>query len=166
MPPRRLPDALSRLAAAEERFLASDFLAPVVRGGGVRVRIVGVVSQVAITPWGFEGWGVFRPTSCSSAQLVRAGTLAERQRYLQLFPQLRLILCGRDGDTWLAMPAHQGDTRFRINSLVAVRLITEAALFDQLVARFDGARFWYDSVDDQCPAGSGEYLRKGAGSPD
>jgi hypothetical protein len=34
-----ITDALNRLAAAEERFLASDFLSPVICGGEVLVRI-------------------------------------------------------------------------------------------------------------------------------
>src|SRR5262245_48044384 len=98
---KSVTDALARLAAAEERFLAGEFLAPVVRGGRVQVRIAGVVCTLRISPADFEGWGVFRPSSHAEAQLVRPAKLAERQRYLELFPLVRLILAGRDSDQWL-----------------------------------------------------------------
>jgi hypothetical protein len=156
----RIPDALSRLAAAEEQFLASEFLAPVVRGGMVQVRIAGVVCRLSITPRAFEGWGVFRPTSHKAARLVRQATLSERQRYLELLPRVWLILCGREQSRWLAILAHQGDVRFRINGIVLVRLVEEAELFDVVVTRFDGAQFWYEGADDRSDPGAAAYLRK------
>src|SRR5215471_17833618 len=100
-----LTDALSRLAAAEEQFLASEFLAPVVCGGAVQVRIAGVICTLGIQPVDFAGWGVFRPASHSKAILVRQATLTERQRYLELFPLVRLILAGQHEEQWLAVPA-------------------------------------------------------------
>ena len=41
-----LPDLLNRLAAAEERFVQSDFLAPALPGGQLQVRIAGVVCRL------------------------------------------------------------------------------------------------------------------------
>jgi hypothetical protein len=111
---RKLTDALARLAAAEERFLASEFLAPVVSGGPVQVRIAGVICSLRIQPADFAGWGVFRPVSHGEAKLVRQAKLGERQRHLELFPLVRLILLGRHEQQWLAVPAHRGDSRFRI----------------------------------------------------
>src|SRR5262245_65326597 len=99
--PDDVSDALNRLAAAEERFLASEFLAPAVRGAGVRVRIAGVVTELNIRPADFEGWGVFRPVSHSEAVLARTASLAEQARYLNLFPLVRLILAGKAAEAWL-----------------------------------------------------------------
>ena len=48
---KRLRETLDKLAAAEERAFASEFLAPVVRGGTVRLRIAGVVCR----PQGLSG---------------------------------------------------------------------------------------------------------------
>src|SRR5918912_142236 len=101
---RCLDDILNRLAAAEEEFLSREFLAPLPRGGQVQVRIAGVVCRLKVKPPDFEDWGVFRPLSRTAARLVRPARLAERQRYLELFPRLRLILCGRAGEHWLAIP--------------------------------------------------------------
>src|SRR5688572_4638940 len=89
-------DAFNKLAAAEERFLASEFLAPALGGGEVHVRIAGVINRLRMSPPDFRGFGIFRPTSPSAATLVRPATLAQRREYLALFPLVRLILCRRE----------------------------------------------------------------------
>jgi hypothetical protein len=158
-----LSDALSRLAAAEDRFLANEFLAPVVRAGPVQVRIAGVICTLCIQPPDFAGWGVFRPTSHSEATLVRQATLTERQRYLVLFPLVRLILAGRHEDQWLAVPAHQADSRFLIEGPIPVRVAEEAQLFEVIEARFDGAQFWYAAPDSRWDPAAASYLRQELG---
>jgi hypothetical protein len=157
---RNVNDILNRLADAEERFLQSDFLAPMLRGGQVQVRIAGVVCRLKVEPADFEGWGVFRPASHSSARLVRPARLAERQRYLELFPLLRVILCRREGEQWLAVPAHQADSRFRIQGTVPVRLVEEAQLFEVIETRFDGAQCWFHCPDMRRDPGAAAYLRQ------
>jgi hypothetical protein len=157
---KRLEDMLNRLAAAEERFLAGEFLAPMLRRGQVQVRIAGVVCRMRVQPRDFEGWGVFRPTSPTTARLVRPARLAERQRYLELFPLLRLILCRREGEQWLALPAHQGDSRFRIQGLVPVRLVEEAQQFEVVETRFDGTQCWFERLDGRRDPGTAAYLRQ------
>jgi hypothetical protein len=157
---KRLDDILNQFAAAEERFLTSEFLAPVLRGGQVQVRIAGVVCRLKVEPADFEGWGIFRPLTHSTACLVRPARLAERQRYLELFPLLRLILCGRAGQRWQALPAHQGDTRFRIQGLLPVYLVEEAQLFEVAETRFDGGQCWFERLDARRDPGSAAYLRQ------
>lgn len=157
---RNLQDMMNRLAAAEEQFLANDFLAPRLRGSLVRVRVAGVVCQLAVEPPDFEGWGVFHPTSHTAARLVRPARLAERQRYLELFPLLRLILCRRTDGQWLGFPAHQADSRFRIEGLVPVRLVEEAQLFEVVETRFDGSQCWFDRADARRDPGNAVYLRE------
>jgi hypothetical protein len=157
---RRLDDVLNRLAAAERQFLGSEFLAPVPRGGVVQVRIAGVVCALKVKPRDFEGWGVFRATSHTTAELVRPARLAERQRYLELFPLLRVILCRKDGERWLAIPAHQADSRFRIRGLLPVRLVEEAQPFEVIESRFDGAQCWFQGPDTRRDPGTAAYLRQ------
>lgn len=157
---RRVNELLGRLATAEDDFLTRQFLAPVVRGGEVQVRIAGVVCRLAVEPDDFQGWGVFQPRSHTTAKLVRAAQLGERERYLELFPAVRLILVHHEDDEWLAMPAHRGDRRFRMDRLVAVRLIDEAQLFETVQARFDGGTFWYDAADSQSSPATAAWLRE------
>jgi hypothetical protein len=162
---RKLSEALDRLAAAEERFLASEFLAPVVVGGRAQVRIAGVVCSLMIHPADFAGWGVFRPVSHAEAKLVRHAKLAERQRYLELFPQVRLILVGQQDDQWFAVPAHRGDARFRIEGPVPVELVEDAQAFEVIETRFDGARFWFAGLDPRWDPAAARYLREVLGEP-
>jgi hypothetical protein len=154
-----LTDALSRLEAAEQGFLASEFLAPVVRGGYVQVRIAGVICTLRIQPADFAGWGVFRPASYSEATLVRPATLTERRRYLELFPLVRLILVGRHEEQWLALPLHRADSRFRIDGTIPVRLVEEAQVFEVIETRFDGSQFWYAAPDSRWDPATAGYLR-------
>jgi hypothetical protein len=160
---KHLTDALSRLAAAEEGFLASEFLAPVVRGGRVQVRIAGVICTLRIRPADFEGWGIFRPASHSEATLARAAKLAERARYLELFPLVRLILAGKRDEQWLALPAHRADRRFQIDGPIPLRLVDDAQLFEVVEARFDGAQFWYAGPDSRWDPAMASYLRQQLG---
>lgn len=155
-----LTDALKRLAAAEDRFLASEFLAPVIRGGKVQVRIAGVICTLNVRPADFEGWGIFRPTSHFDAEAVRPAKLAERQRYLELFPLVRLILVDQGEDQWFALPAHQADSRFRVEGAIPVRLVEEAQLFEVIETRFDGAQFWYAGPDARWDPAMASYLRQ------
>lgn len=157
---KHISDALNRLAEAESRFLASEFLAPVVRGGRVQVRIAGVVCSLRIQPPDFEGWGVFRPASHSEAALVRPAKLAERRRYLDLFPLVRLILTNSRDGRWLGLPAHRADSRFRIDGPAPVRLVEEPQLFDVVEARYDGVEFWYAGPDARRDPAAAGYLRR------
>jgi hypothetical protein len=157
---RRIDDILDRLADAEQQFLGSEFLAPMLRGGQAQVRIAGVVCKLKVQPSNFEGWGVFRATSHTTAELVRPARLAERQRYLELFPLLRLILCRKEGERWLAIPAHQADSRFRIRGLLPVRLVEEAQLFEVIESRFDGAACWFERLDSRRDPAAAAYLRE------
>jgi hypothetical protein len=161
--PKKIHEALDRLAEAEKRAFASEFLAPMLRGGVVRVRVAGVVCRLKVRPDDFEGWGVFRPTSPTSAELVRPARLSERRRYLDLLPLLRLVVCRREGGQWLAIPAHQADTRFRVEGLVPVRLVEEAQLFEVIQTRFDGAQCWYDGPDPRRDPATAAYLRESIG---
>ena len=121
------------LAAKEDAFLEREFLAPVMAGQTVRVRIGGVVCRIAVEPGDFAeprnsvGWGVFQPTSTAAARLVRPATLSERREYLRLFPLLRLILCRRAGQTWLGSAASFGDHRLQLDGFAPVMLVEEVA---------------------------------------
>jgi hypothetical protein len=155
---RQVRDLLDRLAAEETRFLAADFLTPMLGAGVVHVRIAGIVCRFFVADH-FRGWGVFRPTSTTTARLVRPATLAERQQYLTALPLRRLILCRTERRRWLAWPAHHADTRFAAADLLPVRLVEDAQLFDAVAARWDGVQCWFDSVDERADPSAAGYLR-------
>lgn len=153
-------DTIDRLAAAEERFLTQEFLAPLTRGGAkVRVRIAGAICEMTVTGRTAEGFTVLRPRSHTEAAPVRPATMAERRAYLRLFPAVRCILTRREGDAWAAALCAV-DPRVPENVPVDVRLVEDADLFDTVVARFDGRSFWFDSTDDQVDSRLATYLRE------
>lgn len=153
---RNISNLLSSLAKQEDAFLRVRFLAPVAGEGHVQVRIAGVICRLQIRPRRFAGWGVFAPSSYTEAVLDRVATMAERQAYLRLWPAARLIVI----DARRAVPAQLGDARFAIDGDVIVHDVADADLFDTVVARFDGARFWFEQADPQADPIAAAYLRE------
>jgi hypothetical protein len=161
--------AIDRLAGAERAFVGTEFLAPVLRGAGVGVRIAGIRCRLAVRPADFEGWGIFAARSMTAAEVVRPASWGERRKYLALFPAVRIILARREGDTWSGIAANAGDERFAIAGLVPVRFVEDGELFETIVTRFDGGQFWFDSVDTRFDPGAAAFLREALGrlvSPD
>jgi len=164
MPNRRsIQASLAKLAAAEDQFLQSQFLAPVAGGTGgsqhVQVQIAGIRCSLTISPADFTGWGVFKPDNHRSATLARPATFAERQRYLDLFPSIPLIVCLRHDADCRALPASRGDSRIAITGLLPVRLIEDVQPFDTIRARFDGSQFWFDAPDARSDPSMAAFLR-------
>jgi hypothetical protein len=157
---RDILSAIDRLAKAEESFVGSEFLAPVLRGAGVGVRIGEVRCRLKVSPADFEGWGVFKAISFDQAKHVRAASMDERRKYRALFPAVRLILVNREEEEWLAIAANSGDARFNVSGLVPPRFVEEAELFETIVTRFDGTQFWFDGVDTRADPGAAAYLRE------
>lgn len=155
---RSVSDVLGRLAESEDRFLGSEFLAPVLRGHRVRVRIADVVCEMRVEPKSSEGWGVFRPQSHSVARFVRDATLRERRQYLDCLPRVRMVLCRRRAG-WFAMPA-EPDSRIQIEGTPAVRLVASGELFQTIRARFDGATFWFDGLETRQDPTLAGWLRE------
>jgi hypothetical protein len=156
-----IDDLLNKMEAAEKVFLTSDVLAPVLPGQAVSVRIAGILCQLRVDNQRFEGWAILCPLSTSRARFVRPAALAEVAAYLELLPATSLIAVLRDGRRWYALPAHKGDTRFRIDSPVPV-LLTEENIqpFETLKVRFDGRFFWYERRDQRRNPALAAYLRQ------
>src|ERR671913_1599352 len=99
-------ELLRRVARAEGDLRASRFLAPCVRGGGVRANLGGLVYTFAPAPRDFEGWAVFRPADERTARVEEEPDASRIAEYLALFPALRARLAyPLSGASWLAYPA-------------------------------------------------------------
>jgi hypothetical protein len=160
--PDNRPDVnklLNQFAAEEQEFLSRELLAPALRGGLINIRMSGVLCRMRTTPANFEGWGVFRPTSHTEANLVRPASLAERRNYLALFPMFRLIVCRRMGNIWFASAASFGDARINLEGMAPLGLAEEVQLFDCVRCRYDGSQFWFDERDMRHDPGTSAYLR-------
>lgn len=153
-------DLFNKLANAENEFFASQLFSPVIKGKPIRVSISGIlVSLEVVKPKNFEGWGVFSPLSYKTATFVREPNMAEKEQYFRLFPALKLILC-RNNNGWFGIPAHQADTRFKIQGLVPIQLVTEVQLFDTVKVRFDGSNIWFEQIDSRSNPRVSVYLRE------
>ncbi len=156
-----IENLLNKLEAAEQDFLASEVLAPVLPGQAVTVRIAGIVCRLRVDNQRFEGWAILHPLSTSRARIVRAAHLAEVATYLKLFPAKRLIAVLREDRRWYGLTAQQSDTRFRLDCPVPIWLAEESIQpFETLIARFDGRFFWYERRDPRRNPALAAYLRQ------
>lgn len=151
-----ISEAFERLASAERVFATSEFLAPVIRGQPVAVRVAGISLALQVEPHDFEGWGIFRPRDHSHAVFLRYPTMSERGDYLKLYPTVRLVLSGRMGDQWYGRLV--GSNRLTLTGDAPVHLANEVQIFDTVRSRFDGISFWYESRDPS-KSRQADYLR-------
>jgi hypothetical protein len=152
--------SFEKLADAESKFIGSEFLAPVGRGHGVTVKIAAIRCTLSVDPADFSGWGVFTAVSHSQARLLREASAVERRRYLQLLPSVQLVVCSIERSQIGASPANLADDRFRFTTPVPLQLAPRVELFETVVSRFDGARFWFDQIDPRADAATATHLRR------
>jgi hypothetical protein len=141
---------LRQIATQEEQFCSSRFLAPCVRGGRICTRLAGMVYTLLPHPRQFEGWGIFQPSKAQTAALIEEASLVQIETYLKPFQPFRLRLVQRlQSKTWLAYPVNEADVRQRVGIVrpVPVHLVMEGKVFDQIVVRFDGQSWWFESLD-------------------
>ena len=64
-----IQDLLSKMETAETAFLDTTFLAPVLPGRRVRVRIAGLVCTLRVSGAAQPGWAILQPLSLDRAQI-------------------------------------------------------------------------------------------------
>lgn len=138
---------INRLAAEEERVLSRSFVAPVVRGRQVSVRVDGIAYTMSVVEREFEGWAVLKPAAPKQATVCGAASLEQIKTYLNLLPRFRLVLLEEfDHQLW-SLQAHTADSRAQISGPIAIQLAQRPSRFETVCARFDGTTFWYESAD-------------------
>ncbi len=157
-------DILQKLENAEQRFAGTVFLSPIIGNNQITVRIADVICKLQVESLKekeFTGWAVLRSISTSKAQFIRKATLAERVKYLTLFPRVQFILLQKEKAHWNGMQAHRGDTRFKIDGIVPI-LLPEEGLnqFESIDTRFDGNLFWFERRTAGSDPSIAAYLRK------
>ncbi|MBD1810937.1 hypothetical protein NDA07_21040 [Microcoleus vaginatus DQ-U2] len=153
---------ISQLAAQEGQLLDTQFLAPCVRGGSVRIRVSSMVYTFQPQPRKFEGWAIFRPINEKIAAVIEEPSLPQVAEYLQLLVPVRLHLaCVLQGQTWLAYPVNESDAKHRTGAAkpVPVHLVTEGSQFEPIVARWDGHCLWFEEIDRRADPLPSEKLK-------
>ncbi|MBX9256206.1 hypothetical protein H1Q63_20115 [Desmonostoc muscorum CCALA 125] len=141
---------INQIAIAQAQLCDTQFIAPCVKGGRVRTRVAGMVYTFRPKPSKFEGWGIFQPVDEKTAMVVEEADLPQIGEYLQHFPQIRLRLAHQlRGQTWLAYPVNEADVRQRLQVVkpIAIHLVTEGIIFDQIIARWNGQSCWFEEID-------------------
>ncbi len=159
------------MESAEDSFLKTRFLAPVLPNGQVRVRIEGVVCTLRVEGAVKSGWAILKPLAIDRAKVVREPRKSQLRKYLTLFPKVQLLLVARKDSTevvarkdstddWFAVAAHYGDRRFHFSGPVTLRFVQDADLFQNVIARFDGHNFWFEKVNRRRSPAIAAYLRR------
>ena len=157
-------DIFNKLAESENKFLQSNFFAPVIKWQPIRVKINSIILSLIVSePKGFQGFGVFSPADYKTAKFIREPNMAEKQQYFRLFPALRLILCRNSDKQWAGIPVNQADTRFKIQGVVPIQLVDEVQMFDTVKVRFDGQNIWFEQIDSRSNPRTAIYLRESVG---
>lgn len=157
--PLKLIDAL---AEKERQLSETTFVAPVIAGGKVRVRVDGVIYDMRIDDRAFQGWGVFQMTSPGNARLVEPASLSLIADYLKLFSTKEFVLIAKFGGHWFALPASTSDARFKVTGPTPIYLVGEnkAGNFDSVIARCDGNIFFFDSLNRRRDPAVARALRR------
>lgn len=151
---------IDELGEREEDAFDRLFVAPVVRGGSVCIRVSGVACTFALQDQGFEGWGVFKIVSLEEVRLEQPASPAHVRRYLERLTPVDLILATPAGTTRPAVAARPAGSRVEIDGFVPVRLVGTAQLFRHVKARFDGFNFWFERVHPGRNPAVSAYLRR------
>jgi hypothetical protein len=154
---------INQLAAQENNLSATQFIAPCVGGGKVRTKVAGIIYTFTPKPRNFEGWGIFQPVDEKIAAVVDEPSFPQIAEYLRLLKPLRLRLAyPLRSQTWLAYPVNEANMRQSCGYCqpIAVNLVTEGAKFETIIARTDGAAWWFDECDRRADPLITEKLRE------
>jgi hypothetical protein len=154
---------LKELAQEELQWYGTQFLAPAVQGGRVRVRVARMIYTFEIEPQAFEGWGIFEAIAPGKAQLMEPADLPEIDEYLAQFPRVRVWLAyPLQGQSWLAYPMNESDWRQRLGTVqpVVIHLVQEAGKFESVLVRWDGKQGWFEGCDRRADPMLTEQLRE------
>ena len=141
---------INQFAAKEQELNSSQFVAPCVRGGKIRTKVLGMVYTFLPKPRDFEGWGLFQPIDSKTVTVVDEPNLPQIAQYLQSLQPLRLRLAyPLKNQTWLAYPVNEANMRqhYGYCKPVPVHLVSEGAKFEVAIARTDGVSWWFDECD-------------------
>ncbi|NEP86916.1 MAG: hypothetical protein F6K18_08755 [Okeania sp. SIO2C2] len=90
-----------------------------------------------------------------------SGSIGEE--YFKLLKPLILFLAYQlKGQKWLAYPTNESDAkkRFCFAKPIAVHLVTEGAMFEPIITRFDGSSWWFEDIDRRADLFVAEQLRE------
>jgi len=142
-------DLIASMAKAEIESVDTQFIAPCLQNGRLKIMINGIVKTLRPYPRDFSGWGRFRYAGGKTAVFEDEPMEYEREEYLQSLPSMRFRLCFGDAGTWIAFPYNMSDAKQRFGHCdpTVIRLVEGASRFGSVVAKYDGATWWFEKHD-------------------
>jgi len=141
---------INKLATEENKLRSIEFIAPCVSNSKLQTRIAGMLYTFTPKPGNFEGWGIFKPINEKQAAFIEEPNLPLISEYLKNFQSLRFRLTyPLRGQSWLGYPVNEADMeqRYGYCKPAAIHLVADAEQFEVIIARFDGAAWWFDECD-------------------
>ena len=141
------------------------FVSPVCTNTMVATHIEKIIYTFSI-PKVAEGWYRIRPKDKKGAEILGPAGLPEIEKYLKCLEKIRFVLVMKQNGAFFGIPDNANRFGLKPNDLQPIHLCGDAPLdFDRIIARFDGANFWFECIDpgnDQSKAG---YLRQSMAKP-
>lgn len=120
------------------------FIAPVIPGAKVAVKIAGIVCILSIQPRPKEaGFRVIQRTGTKTAVVIGDPSRAELSAAMNAMPRASLITYG--GDSGVQAMAAAGGVE--IEGAVDIKQLSGVQPFEIVFVRFDGFNFWYERIN-------------------
>jgi hypothetical protein len=150
------------LGRAEAAIRGQEFLAPLLRGGGARMRIQGLIYRLTVAD-AQPGWWLCRVVDARTAEVVTEAMPWQRGDYLALWPTIQLVLLAPlERDAWLAMPQNLAAGQRLLGGAgpFVAHLVEGGQPFERVIGRVEGHAIWYDDLDHMADAATAEVLRE------
>ena len=150
---------IKKIGEKETTLPERTFISPVFSNRMVATRVEGINYTFSI-PKAEPGWYKIRPVDTKRAKLAGKAELQDIETYLKYFDKIRLVLVMKKDDVYMAVPDKINRLGLPPQELVPVFLTDDTVLdFDRVLARYDGANLWFESVDMGNDPQKAEHLR-------
>jgi len=153
-------DLIHRVGEKEASIKDQEFISPIFFNECVATRIENIIYKFKIsqkTP----GWYRVKPNDKKQAATTGEADLNDIESYLKYLKKIRLVLVMRKDNVYLAIPEKSNNLGLQPNQLIPIYLFDDTILdFEKIIARFDGANFWYHQIDTSNDPSKSVYLRE------
>lgn len=150
---------IEKLGKKEQNITELQFVSPVFYNDTVVTKIDNIVYKLRI-PKTAPGWYKIQPIDSLNARIIGEADYADRDQYLSLLGKLQVTFTLKRGNVYLAVPDKNNKYGLPPNELLSVLLFDDSVMdFDRVIVRFDGANFWFETIDRSNDPSKSDYLR-------
>lgn len=146
-------DILNKLIQDEQKLKGTEFVSPVSNSNKARLLADGIFTEFKLKEK-ISGWWVFKVKNMQNAEIIREANIPEIKEYAKNFKKCALILLIQDKfGQWIAYDISK-------NKIVIVFLVEGALSFDNISSVYDGANYWFISINRNSDIKKPSYLRE------